>query len=103
MHLGNAQSNNQKIDSAQEQRIGFASLFKLTSTGKKDKSFKFELNPKAVSFIQSYMEKQGPELIKMKTWGRPYFNLYDDNYEFINIFQYNNKNTNSSSSYTCGR
>ena len=78
MHLGNAQSNNQKMDSAQDQRIGFASLFKLTSTGKKDKSFKFELNPKAVSFIQSYMEKQGPELIKMKTWGRPYFNLYDE-------------------------
>jgi membrane-bound lytic murein transglycosylase D len=78
MHLSNAQSNNQKIDSAQDQRVGFSSLFKLTSTGKKDKPFKFELNPKAVSFIQSYMDKQGPELIKMKTWGRPYFNLYDE-------------------------
>ncbi len=78
MQVSLAQTNNNKLDSAQEQRIGFSSLFKLTSTGKKDKPFKFELNPKAVSFIQSYMEKQGPELIRMKSWGRPYFNLYDE-------------------------
>jgi len=39
--------------------------------------FQYQLNPKAISFIQSYMEKQGPALQKMKTWAKPYFNLYD--------------------------
>jgi membrane-bound lytic murein transglycosylase D len=37
----------------------------------------YQLNPNAVSFIQSYLEKQGPSLQKMKTWAKPYFNLYD--------------------------
>ncbi len=59
------------------ERIGFSSLFTITSFGDKDKPFQFQLNPKAVSFIQAYMEKQGPSLLKMKTWARPYFNLYD--------------------------
>ncbi len=59
------------------QRIGFSSLFIITKEGDKDKPFQFQLNPKAISFIQAYMEKQGPALLKMKTWARPYFNLYD--------------------------
>ncbi len=59
------------------QRIGFSSLFIVTKEGDKDKPFQFQLNPKAISFIQAYMEKQGPALLKMKTWARPYFNLYD--------------------------
>jgi membrane-bound lytic murein transglycosylase D len=73
-----AQSASQKSDSAQISRVGFASLFNVTSTGIKEKQFKFQLNSKAVSFIQSYMDKQGPELKKMKTWAKPYFNLYDE-------------------------
>ena len=59
------------------QRVGFYSLFTVTSSGDKDKPFEFQLHPKALSFIQSYMEKQGPALQKMKTWAKPYFNLYD--------------------------
>lgn len=65
-------------DSVASSRVGFSSLFTITATGKKDKPFQFELNKNAVGFIQTYMEKQGPELIKMKTWAKPYFNLYDD-------------------------
>ncbi len=72
------QANRSKTDSLQNDRVGFSSLFKLTATGNKDKPFTFQLNPKAISFIQSYMDKQGPELIKMKTWAKPYFNLYDE-------------------------
>ena len=64
-------------DSLQLQRVGFSSLFKITSTEDPNKPFQFQLNPKAVSFIQSYMDKQGPELMRMKTWAKPYFNLYD--------------------------
>ena len=74
----NAQSASTKMDSAQNSRVGFSSLFNITSTGNKEKPFKFQLNTKAVSFIQSYMDKQGPELKKMKTWAKPYFNLYDE-------------------------
>jgi membrane-bound lytic murein transglycosylase D len=76
--LANAQSASTKMDSAQNSRVGFSSLFNITSTGNKEKPFKFQLNTKAVSFIQSYMDKQGPELKKMKTWAKPYFNLYDE-------------------------
>lgn len=64
-------------DSLPQYRVGFTSLFKVTSTGDKNKPFQFQINPQAVSFIQSYMEKQGPGLLKMKTWAKPYFNLYD--------------------------
>jgi membrane-bound lytic murein transglycosylase D len=72
------QASNKKLDSLKQERIGFATLFNITSTGNKEKPFQFQLNTKAVSFIQSYMEKQGPALIKMKTWAKPYFNLYDE-------------------------
>jgi membrane-bound lytic murein transglycosylase D len=44
----------------------------------KDKSFVIEMHPKAISFVQSYIEKEGPGLRKMKTWAKPYFNLYDE-------------------------
>jgi len=73
-----AQISKTKEDSLQDLRVGFSSLFKITSTGNKEKPFNFQLNPKAISFIQSYMDKQGAELTKMKTWAKPYFNLYDE-------------------------
>jgi membrane-bound lytic murein transglycosylase D len=63
---------------AQEQRIGFQSLFtvveKKTTEGN---ALEYQLHPKAISFIQTYMDKEGPGLKKMKTWAKPYFNLYD--------------------------
>lgn len=64
-------------DSTEQFRVGFSSLFKVTSTGDNRKPFQFQLNAKGISFIEAYMEKQGPSLLKMKTWARPYFNLYD--------------------------
>ena len=76
-HIAIAQPTSPKRDSVQISRVGFASLFNVTYTGIKEKPFKFQLNSKAISFIQSYMDKQGPELKKMKTWAKPYFNLYD--------------------------
>jgi membrane-bound lytic murein transglycosylase D len=72
------QGQSKITDSLVDYRVGFNSLFTLTATGQKDKPFQFELNKNAVGFIQSYMDKQGPELIKMKTWAKPYFNLYDE-------------------------
>ena len=59
-------------------RVGFTSLFTvISSNNTSSDNLQYQLNPKAVNFIQSYMEKQGPALQKMKTWAKPYFNLYD--------------------------
>ena len=59
-------------------RVGFTSLFTvISSNNTSSENLQYQLNPKAVNFIQSYMEKQGPALQKMKTWAKPYFNLYD--------------------------
>lgn len=35
------------------------------------------LNPRAVSFVQDYMETYSKDLLKLKDWGRPYFNMMD--------------------------
>jgi membrane-bound lytic murein transglycosylase D len=35
------------------------------------------LNPRAVSFVQDYMDKNGEELKKMKSWALPYFSMMD--------------------------
>jgi membrane-bound lytic murein transglycosylase D len=42
------------------------------------KSFTTALNPQAVSFVQEYVKKQGKELERMRIWGKPYFDLYDN-------------------------
>jgi peptidoglycan lytic transglycosylase D len=36
------------------------------------------LNPRARSFVQDYMGKNSTNLIKMKDWGLPYFNMMDN-------------------------
>lgn len=64
-------------DSLNINRIGFGSLFTVQPVLDKDKSFVIEMHPKATSFVQSYIEKEGVGLRKMKTWAKPYFNLYD--------------------------
>ncbi len=64
-------------DSSSFNRIGFSSLFTVQQVPDKDKSFVIEMHPKAISFVQSYIEKEGAGLRKMKTWAKPYFNLYD--------------------------
>lgn len=35
------------------------------------------LNPRAIQFVQDYMEKNGDDLRKMKSWAKPYFNIID--------------------------
>ncbi len=35
------------------------------------------LNPRAVSFVKDYIEKNADDLAEMKSWGRPYFNMMD--------------------------
>lgn len=35
------------------------------------------LNPRALSFVQDYIEKNSEDLEDMRGWGRPYFNIMD--------------------------
>lgn len=65
------------VDSMLQPRVGFSSLFTVKKRGDNNSPFQYQMNDKAISFIQTYMDKQGPELRKMKTWAKPYFNLYD--------------------------
>jgi membrane-bound lytic murein transglycosylase D len=34
-----------------------------------------KLNPRAINFVQDYIDNQGDRLNRMKVWGRPYFDL----------------------------
>jgi membrane-bound lytic murein transglycosylase D len=35
------------------------------------------LNPRAIQFVQDYMEKNGEDLRKMKSWAKPYFTMIE--------------------------
>jgi membrane-bound lytic murein transglycosylase D len=37
----------------------------------------FELNPRVTPFVTDYLKKQSSNLEKMKTWGQPYFIIYN--------------------------
>jgi membrane-bound lytic murein transglycosylase D len=54
---------------------GFRDLFDNSS---KSDEHSFKLNPKAVSFVEDYMESDGERLAKMKAWGKPYFDKMND-------------------------
>lgn len=53
---------------------GFQTLFDTTSW-KNPSGVK--LNPQAISFVESYMNRYGNGLRKMKDWGLPYFTMMD--------------------------
>ncbi len=63
---------------------GFKSLF-TNDVYDSSKSYQAQLNPRAISFVQEYVRKQGKELERMKQWGKPYFNMYDNILRQYNI------------------
>ena len=56
-------------------REGFKNLFENNATAT---TFSGKLNPQAVHFVDDYVDKYSDKLIKMKTWGKPYFDMMDD-------------------------
>ncbi|MBD0366897.1 MAG: lytic transglycosylase domain-containing protein [Flavisolibacter sp.] len=56
-------------------RAGFKNLFISTAS---TPGFKARLNPKAITFVQSYMQRNSDVLNKMKSWGKPYFDMMDE-------------------------
>ncbi|MFL5739439.1 MAG: lytic transglycosylase domain-containing protein [Flavisolibacter sp.] len=55
---------------AADPKNGFKDLFESSS---ENGNFVAKLNPKAVSFVQDYIESDGNRLNRMKEWGRPFF------------------------------
>ena len=71
--VANADSNRSTINNSSVDN-GFKDLFIANAEGINGA----RLNPKAVSFVQDYVEHNAKELQCMKDWGRPYFNLIDN-------------------------
>jgi membrane-bound lytic murein transglycosylase D len=55
-------------------RAGFRNLFEEGNTAE----FAVKLNPKAVSFVEDYKDTYTQKLTNMKTWGKRYFDIYDE-------------------------
>ena len=56
-------------------RKAFKDLF-ITSP-EKTENYSVQLNPRAISFVQDYMDQHTRRLEQMKGWGKPYFDLMD--------------------------
>jgi membrane-bound lytic murein transglycosylase D len=61
-----------KLPAAVDPKDGFRNLFESASASGLNSH---HLNPKAISFVEDYMDDHGERLTKMKSWGRPYFDL----------------------------
>ena len=55
-------------------RAGFKDLFESSVS---TSGFNVRLNPMAVSFVEDYMQSNTVKLNRMKTWGKPYFDMMD--------------------------
>jgi membrane-bound lytic murein transglycosylase D len=53
----------------------FKDLF--VNNSEKEDSYSVQLNPRAISFVQDYMDKHTKQLEQMKDWGKPYFDMMD--------------------------
>ena len=58
-----------------ELKYGFKDLFINSSLD--DGIMIEQLNPKAINFVEDYIQKHGNRLDEMKDWGRPYFDMMD--------------------------
>ncbi len=66
-----------RLSDSLSDKTAFKSLFN-NNRFDASKPYAGQLNPRAVAFVQEYVRKNGESLEKMKTWGKPYFDLYDN-------------------------
>src|SRR5688572_18619623 len=59
-----------KVADSSNPKSEFSELFENNENG-------IRLNPRAFTFVQDYMEKNSEDLLKMKGWATPYFNMID--------------------------
>ncbi len=50
----------------------------LYTSDEKEKIRTSQLNPQAISFVNDYIQKYGEQLEKLRSWGRPYFDMISD-------------------------
>jgi membrane-bound lytic murein transglycosylase D len=63
-----------KDQQASDPKDAFKDLFDSESS---NNASSFKLNPKAVSFVEDYMDSEGDRLSKMKDWAKPFFDRID--------------------------
>jgi membrane-bound lytic murein transglycosylase D len=63
------------VANSNSEGVFFKELFMAASVGG---SNGVRLNPKALSFVQDYMEENWDELQGIRSWGQPYFNLIEN-------------------------
>ena len=71
-----------KDQEASNPKDAFRDLFENESS---NNATSFKLNPKAVSFVQDYMDSEGDRLTKMKNWAKPFFDRIDDIFSRKNL------------------
>lgn len=76
-----ASSNNDGIkksgrDSTLMDKGAFPTLF-TTNSFDPTRPYISQLNPKALHFVQNFIEQNADRLNRMKIWGKPYFDMYD--------------------------
>ena len=74
---GDSKKTRPKSDSLISEKSNFKTLFSDSYFDPARPSVS-RLNPNAVSFVQRYMQHEGENLEKMKVWGKPYLDLYDN-------------------------
>ena len=65
-------------DSLQNGKTAFISFFGGENLDPANRYTTTQLNPKAISFVQEYIKKNGKELQQMKIWGKSHFDMYDN-------------------------
>jgi membrane-bound lytic murein transglycosylase D len=63
------------VNVANDPKEGFKDLF--VGNAEEEGLTQVQLNPRAVTFVDDYMQKHRKDLEKLKGWGRPYFDMID--------------------------
>ena len=71
-----------KDQQASDPKDAFRDLFE---SGSSNNAASFKLNPKAVSFVQDYMDSESDRLMKMKNWAKPFFDRIDEIFSKRNL------------------
>jgi membrane-bound lytic murein transglycosylase D len=71
-----------KDQQASDPKDAFKDLFDSESS---NNASSFKLNPKAVSFVQDYVENEGDRLTRMKDWAKPFFDRIDEIFSRKNL------------------
>jgi len=71
-----------KDQQASDPKDAFKDLFESESS---NNATSFKLNPKAISFVQDYMDSEGDRLMKMKEWAKPFFDRIDQVFSQRNL------------------